>query len=466
MAAKPQKKISAPSYGKLLGELRHTFQTGKTRSLDWREQQLKQLIRLLEEQEEALERAVIEDLGKPQVEAYTSEVGFVKAEARHALKHFRKWARPVKMSTPLFLKPGSSRVEYEPLGVILNISAWNYPVHLSLGPIVGAIAAGNCCVIKPSELAPAASRTIAELVPRYLDPQAVRVVEGGIPETTALLEESWDHIFYTGNGSVARIIMAAAARHLTPVTLELGGKSPVFVDKSAALGVAARRIAWAKAFNAGQSCVAPDYVLVEHEIKDKFIELLGKTFQSFLGTDASKSEDYGRIINERHFDRILGLVDKQNVVYGGGADRTSLFIEPTIVDEPAVDSPLMTEEIFGPVVPILAVSDIEEAIEFINGRDKPLALYIYSENKRNHERILRRTSSGGVCINGSMYQLSNPSLPFGGVGASGMGNYHGEYGFRCFSHERAVLVRGTRIDPKQAYPPYDDATRRMMKKLM
>ncbi|MEO5679723.1 MAG: aldehyde dehydrogenase family protein, partial [Acidimicrobiales bacterium] len=369
---------------------------------------------------------------------------------------------------PLLALPGRASIHRQPLGVALVIAPWNYPVQLLLTPMAAAISAGNCVVGKPSELAPATSATLARLVARHLDPAAVAIIEGGVPETTALLEQRFDHIFYTGNATVGRVVARAAAEHLTPVTLELGGKSPVLVDADADLTVAARRIAWGKWLNAGQTCVSPDYVLVHERVADELTERIAAATTEFYGVDPQASPDYARIVNDRHFRRLAALVDDggHTVLHGGQRHAGERFLAPTVVGQVADGAAVMAEEIFGPILPMLPVADIDEAIARVNGRDKPLALYAFSRSSATVARILERTTSGGVCLNGTVLQIAVPSLPFGGVGASGSGSYHGHAGFDTFSHRRAVLARSVRPDLKLAYPPITTFKERILRRIL
>jgi aldehyde dehydrogenase (NAD+) len=346
------------------------------------------------------------------------------------------------------------------------IAPWNYPVQLLLCPMVAAIAAGNCVVGKPSEVSMHTSATLARLVPEYLDPDCVAIVEGGVDETQALLAEQFDHIFYTGNGQVGRVVMEAAAKHLTPVTLELGGKSPVIVAADADLDVAAHRVAWGKFLNAGQTCIAPDYALVAREVEQPFVERIAQVVKEFYGPDPKASPDYARIVNDRHFRRLEALMDDGTAVLGGEVDAEQRYIAPTVLREVAPDAPVMAEEIFGPLLPVLAVDDVDEAIQFVNDRDRPLALYVFSGSGAVRDDVLARTTSGGAGVNATVLQVAVPDLPFGGVGASGMGAYHGRAGFDTFSHHKAVLKKSTRLDPKFAYPPYTKRKARILRRFL
>ncbi len=434
--------------------LRTTFGSGRTRSADWRREQLGRLTAMLRERESEFANAINRDLGRAPAEAYTTEIGFTTAEADHARRNLSRWMRPERVSPPLVVQPARARVHREPVGVVLIIGPWNYPVQLVLAPLVGAIAAGNCAVLKPSEVAPHASRTLARILPEYLDPDAVAVVEGAVPETTALLAERFDHVFYTGNGAVGRIVMEAAAKHLTPVTLELGGKSPAIVDRHADVAVAARRIAWGKYVNAGQTCVAPDYVLVDAQLEDALLDRLRESVHQFYGADPRRSPDYARIVNDRHFERLQRLARDGEIVYGGEHDAASRYFAPTALRNVPVGASVMQEEIFGPILPVIPVADVTAAIDFVNEREKPLALYLFSESQAVQERVVEETTSGGVALNATMMHLAVAELPFGGVGPSGIGAYHGRAGFDTFSHKKSVLAKPTRIDPPIAYPPY------------
>ncbi|MER7578807.1 aldehyde dehydrogenase family protein [Kitasatospora sp. NPDC097691] len=423
----------------VVARLRAEFTTGRTRPLAWRLDKLAALRSLLTEQTEALQQALHADLGKGAAEAYRTEIGFTINELDHTVAHLAQWLQPRPAAVPEFFRPAEARIVRDPLGVVLIIAPWNYPLQLALAPLVGALAAGNTALVKPSELAPATSAAIAELLPRYLGEEAVAVAEGAVPETTALLEERFDHIFYTGNGAVGRIVMAAAAKHLTPVTLELGGKSPVVVEPGADLAVTARRIARGKFLNAGQTCVAPDYVLAIGGTAAGLEAELAAAVRELFGDDPAESADYGRIVNERHFDRLTALLDDGRTVIGGDHDRAARYLAPTVLADVPATAPVMQAEIFGPVLPVLTVPDLDAAIAFINERDKPLALYAFTESTDTKRRLAEETSSGALSFGLPVSHLAMPELPFGGVGESGMGRYHGEYSIDTFSHTKAVV---------------------------
>ncbi|MFJ4201325.1 aldehyde dehydrogenase family protein [Streptomyces sviceus] len=426
----------------IVARLRATFRSGRTKPVEWRTTQLRRLREMLTENGTELAAALHADLGKSSTEAFRTEIDFTVREIDHTLDHLADWLRPEPAPVPPHLgADASARTQYDPLGVVLVIAPWNYPAQLLLAPVVGALAAGNAVVAKPSELAPATSAAVARLLPAYLDTDAVAVVEGGIPETTALLAERFDHIFYTGNGTVGRVVLRAAAEHLTPVTLELGGKSPAFVDRDADLTVVADRLARGKFLNAGQTCVAPDYVLTDPETAAALEPLLKNAVDTLYGSDPADSGEYGRIINERHFDRLTGLLDSGRTVVGGTSDRTTKYIAPTVLADVDPESPVMREEIFGPILPIVTVPGLDEAIDFITDRDKPLALYVFTDSDTTRRRIADETSSGGLGYGLPLAHLTVSDLPFGGVGESGMGNYHGRYSIETFSHRKAILEK-------------------------
>jgi len=435
--------LSAPEQpADVVSRLRATFRSGRTKPVEWRTNQLRRLRELLTSHGEDLAAALHADLGKSSTEAFRTEINFTVREIDHTLEHLDGWLRPESAPVPAHLGADATAwTQYDPLGVVLVIAPWNYPLQLLLTPMLGALAAGNAVVVKPSELAPASSAVVARLLPQYLDTDAVAVVEGGIPETTALLAERFDHIFYTGNGTVGRIVMRAAAEHLTPVALELGGKSPAFVDRDADLAVVADRLARGKFLNAGQTCVAPDYVLTDPATALALESEFAQAVETLFGTEPQQSTEFGRIVNERHFDRLSSLLDSGRTVTGGDSDRATKYIAPTVLADVDPKSPVMQEEIFGPILPIVTVADLDEAIGFINDRDKPLALYVFTESDTTRERIAAETSSGGLGFGLPLAHLTVSDLPFGGVGESGMGNYHGRYSIETFSHRKAVLEK-------------------------
>lgn len=440
----------------IVDRLRTTYRSGRTRDLDWRREQLGALSRMLTENEEAILAALAQDLGKPRFEAWAGDIAASAGEADHLRKRLGRWAKEDRARVPLPFSPGRASIRYQPRGVVLVIAPWNYPVYLLATPLAAALAAGNAVVCKPSELAPATSALVTRLAADYLDPEAVAFVEGGVEETTELLEQRFDHILYTGNGTVGRIVAEAAARHLTPTTLELGGKSPAIVDKDANLKQAASRIAFAKWSNAGQTCIAVDHVWVHHDVHDELVARLATEVTERYGEDPRTSPDFGRIVNERHAARVAGLLDGggyDEVAVGGTVDVAERYVAPTIVTGVKPDAALMGEEIFGPVLPVLGFGDISEPIEHVNAGDHPLALYVFA--RRNADRVLAETTSGGACVNDAMTQVFPPSLPFGGVGESGYGAYHGKWGFDTLSHRRAVYRRPSFfVEPSLVKAPY------------
>ena len=455
----------APEVATVVQTLRDAFDSGRTRDLAWRQGQLAALERMMIENEAGIAEALAADLGKPFGEACTAEIDFVRNEAAHARKHLRRWSRPQRAATPLAIQPGKSVVEAAPYGVTLIIGAWNYPFQLVLGPLVGAIAAGNCAVIKPSEMAPRSSALLKQLVERYLDPRAFAVVEGDADVSTALLVQKFDLIFYTGGARVGRVVMAAAARHLTPVVLELGGQNPCIVDETADLAVAARRIVWGRFLNAGQICVAPDHVYVAASVEARLLNELKQAVTTMFGPDPKQSPDYGRIINARHAARLEALLAGGRAVTGGVADVDACYVAPTILTEVSPDAPVLAEEVFGPILPVLPYETLEAPLAAINARSPALALYAFTRNKATADRIIASTRSGSVTINDTVIFMANPNLPFGGVGASGMGAYHGRYSFETFSHRRAVLRRGFSLDASVRYPPFTKAKLALLRRM-
>jgi aldehyde dehydrogenase (NAD+) len=451
----------------LVSRLRATFATGRTKSFEWRDQQLDALAAMLTAGEAELVDALAQDLGRPRFESWAADVQINVREFRDIKKHYRKWAGEQKMRTPAFFKPAKSSVRFDPLGTVLIISPWNYPVQLLVSPLAAAIAAGNTAVCKPSEMAPATSEVLCRLADQYLDNDAVVFVEGGIPESTALLEQRWDHILYTGNGTVGRIVAAAAAKHLTPVTLELGGQSPTIVHEDANLTLAVERVASGKFINAGQTCVAPNHVFVHESLEAAFVDKLKESLKKRYGKDPRASKDFARIVNERHAERIAGLIAAggfDEIAYGGESSVSERYVAPTVLRGVKPDAPVMQEEIFGPVLPLITYSDISEPIAAINAGEKPLALYVFTRSEKTKERVLGETSSGGVCVNDTVLHVANGELPFGGVGESGYGAYHGQTGFETFSHKKAVFHRPAWYrDPSLLRPPYTGLKQKIMK---
>ncbi|SEE11084.1 aldehyde dehydrogenase (NAD+) [Arthrobacter alpinus] len=455
-----------------VGQARQLFTTGVTKPLAWRRQQLTAMNQMLIDHKDDFTAALAADLGKHPAEAWLTEIGFLAAEIAHTLKHLQDWLKPRKTSVPLALQPATATTVLEPLGVVLVIAPWNYPIQLLLGPVIGALAAGNTVVAKPSEMAPASSAALARWIPEYLA-GAVTIVEGGVPETTNLLDQRFDHIFYTGNGRVGRIVMSAAAKNLTPVTLELGGKSPVYIDDSVDMITAARRIVWGKFMNAGQTCVAPDYVLGTDSALAKLAKELPEAIEELYGADPSHSLAYGRMINDAAFSRVAGLLaidlleeSGSALVAGGSTDAATRYIAPTVVHVDA-ESALMKEEIFGPVLPLVSVESAQAAIEFINQREKPLSLYVFSEDGGVRDAFTLQTSSGALNFGVPVAHLSVPGLPFGGVGESGMGSYHGQHSIYTFSHQKAILEKPLSLDTLGLiYPPFGAVKKQIIKRFV
>ncbi len=457
---------AVPDYSSLTASLTATFDSGKTRDLDWRRNQLIALERMMSERESEIIQALHDDLGKPPMESFSTEISYVTGDAVYLRKNLKRWTKKRKVPTPLVGQPGKSWVQPEPLGVVLVIGAWNYPLQLVLAGMAAAVAAGNCVVLKPSELAPATSALVAKLVPAYLDDDCIKVVEGAIPETTALLEQPFNHILYTGNGNVGRIVMAAAAKHLTPVTLELGGKSPCIVMPDANLDATAKRIAWGKFLNAGQTCIAPDYILTDADTEAKLLPLIDKHISAMFGEDPSQSESYARIVNDRHLARLSGLIDESKVAIGGQVNAETRFMAPTVMTGVTSDDAIMQEEIFGPILPIVRAESLEDAIAFIRAGDKPLAAYLFTEDSKTEDKFLQQVSCGNACLNDVLMFMTVQELPFGGVGPSGMGTYSGRNGFDTFSHLKAVMKRGWWPDLEVRYAPYTEKKFRFLRKII
>lgn len=433
--------------------LRIAFHSGATRTRRSRRDALDALARAIRAAEPDLLAALQADLGKSAREAIVSEIGLVLADIAYAQRHLRRWMTPVRVANPPLLLPGRATIVPEPRGVVLIVSPWNYPFQLAVSPLVSAIAAGNTAVIKPSELAPRTAAVLEDIVRAAFPPERVLVVLGGHETAAALLGQRFDHIFFTGGGAAARRVLAAAATSLTPCTLELGGKSPCVVCHDANLDVAARRIVWGKFLNAGQTCVAPDFVWADRRIAAPLLEAMAAAIHRFYGEDPSQSSDYGRIVSPRHFDRLQGLLGAGRVVCGGTGDRGARYLAPTLLADVPPDAPVMQEEIFGPILPVLAYETLGEVIDDLRRRPVPLALYVFSESRDTQERLLEGVRSGGACVNDTVLHLLNPRLPFGGLGASGMGASRGRAGFDTFSHRRSIVRRGTRHDAARRYPP-------------
>lgn len=453
-----------PDIPDAMARVRRAFGSGRTKDRAWRETQLRNVIRLLDEQEDQIAAALADDLGRSRAEAWLGDISSTRAEAVFALKHLRRWMRRQRQPLSPMQYPGSAWVQYEPLGVVLVIGPWNYPVYLTLSPLVAALAAGNCAVVKPSELAPATSALLARLVPQYLDFEAVLVVEGGALVTQELLAQGFDHALFTGGAEVGRAIMAAAAPTLTPVTLELGGKSPVIVTADADLDIAARRIAWVKCANSGQTCIAPDYVLADHRIRDRLVDKIVAAIEQF---EREGGRDGRRIVNERQFARLATYLaqTRGTIALGGRATKASLSIEPTVIVDPHPDDAVMQEEIFGPILPVLTYETLDDAISFVNSRPKPLAGYYFTKTTAVGERLVDEIPSGGAVINHVAMHCLVPQLPFGGVGASGMGAYHGRWGFEALSHRKSVLRKTFHPDLQLIYPPYSERALQILRKI-
>ncbi|XP_042431358.1 aldehyde dehydrogenase family 3 member H1-like [Zingiber officinale] len=455
----------------LIAELRRGFASGRTRSYAWRAEQLKGIARMIEEKEAEIMTALHDDLAKPHLESFLHEISMAKASCTFALKEMKQWMKPEKVPTSITTFPSSAEIISEPLGIVLIISSWNYPFLLSIDPVIGAIAAGNAVALKPSEVSPTTSSFFAKILPAYVDNSCIKVIEGSIPETTVLLEQKWNKIFYTGSRNVGRIVMAAAAKHLTPVTLELGGKSPVVVDSNVNVKVAAKRIAVGKwGSNSGQACIAPDYILTTKAFAITLVEALKITLDKFYGKDPLESGDLSRLVNVKHFSRLTNLLNDKKIsgtiIYGGQRDEQGLKIAPTLLLDVPHDSLIMDEEIFGPLLPIITFDKIEQCFDFIQSKEKPLAAYLFTKDKKLEEKFVKTVSAGGILINDTGLHFANPHLPFGGVGESGMGAYHGKFSFDTFSHRKSVLSRGFAGEVRARYPPYTQQKQKILRGLI
>ncbi|HCW7748189.1 TPA: aldehyde dehydrogenase [Staphylococcus aureus] len=432
------------------------FNTQQIKDISFRKEQLKKLSKAIKSYESDILEALYTDLGKNKVEAYATEIGITLKSIKNARKELKNWTKTKNVDTPLYLFPTKSYIKKEPYGTVLIIAPFNYPFQLVFEPLIGAIAAGNTAIIKPSELTPNVARVIKRLINETFDANYIEVIEGGIEETQTLIHLPFDYVFFTGSENVGKIVYQAASENLVPVTLEMGGKSPVIVDETANIKVASERICFGKFTNAGQTCVAPDYILVHESVKDDLITALSKTLREFYGQNIQQSPDYGRIVNLKHYHRLTSLLNsaQMNIVFGGHSDEDERYIEPTLLDHVTNDSAIMQEEIFGPILPILTYQSLDEAIAFIHQRPKPLSLYLFSEDENATQRVINELSFGGGAINDTLMHLANPKLPFGGVGASGMGRYHGKYSFDTFTHEKSYIFKSTRLESGVHLPPY------------
>lgn len=438
----------------MLHAQRAYFGKGECKDVNFRIAQLKKLYQWICEHEQEIMDALYQDLNKSPFEAYATEIGIVKEEIKYTLKHLRKWAAPKRVRTPITQFPSKSFIYPEPYGVVLIMSPWNYPFQLTIAPLAGAMCAGNCAVVKPSAYSPATTRLMAGMIKELFSEEYIAVVEGGREANQALLDEKFDYIFFTGSVNVGKYVMEKASAHLTPVSLELGGKSPCIVDETADIKLAAKRIVWGKFLNSGQTCVAPDYILVQRSVKDKLIKQIGKCIRKMYGKDALANEEYPKMINEKHFDRVLGLMEGAHIVSGGESDRARLKIAPTILDQVDWESAVMQEEIFGPLLPVLTFYDIKEVIQMVNARPSPLALYYFTKDKRREGKVLKHISYGGGCINDTVVHLATSYMPFGGVGNSGMGGYHGKDSFDTFTHRKSIMKKSLLIDVPIRYAPF------------
>jgi len=438
----------------LIKKQREFFRSGKTLDVHYRIQALDRLEQAIIKYEEKLYGALRADLGKSRTESYMCEVGLILSELRYVRKHVQSWSRDRRVLTPLAQFHAKSFIVQEPYGIVLVMSPWNYPALLTLEPLIGALAAGNCCVVKPSAYSAATSKVMGQLIHEVFTEEYVAVVEGGRKENQSLLEQKLDYIFFTGGVNIGRLVMEMASAHLTPVTLELGGKSPCIIDHTANLRLAARRLVFGKYLNCGQTCVAPDYVLLEQSIRDEFVEYVKKEIRKQFGKHPLQNPSYGKMVNRKHFERVLGLMDPQKLICGGESNTETLQIAPTVLDGVTEEDAVMQEEIFGPVMPLLTVKNMEEAYEFVKKRPRPLALYIFTSDKQTEELFLRQASFGGGCVNDTVIHLATSYMGFGGVGGSGMGSYHGRKSFETFSHEKSIVKKYTWLDLPMRYQPY------------
>ena len=454
------------SIGEIVERQRDFFRTNKAKDVGFRIEKLKRLESAILAYEKRISEALHRDLHRSETEGYITEIGLALNEISYAIKHLSSWAKPKKVRKPLIFPFSKSLVIHEPYGVVLIIAPWNYPLHLTMLPLVGAIAAGNCVAIKPSEMSPNTSKVIQDMIEEYFEDSYIACFQGNAEVAQQLLDQEFDFIFFTGGTSIGRIVMKAAAEHLTPLTLELGGKSPCIVDKNIDVEKTASRIVWGKFINAGQTCIAPDYLLACGGIRESLVNALKRKILKFYGSDPKQSKDYCRIINKKHFDRLSAYLNEGDVVFGGETDSEELYISPTLIENVPIKAKVMREEIFGPIIPIVEYSKISEAISFVSSLPKPLAMYIFSNDKKIQQKIIRETSSGGVCINDTMIQLYPKELPFGGVGDSGFGRYHGKTSFESFSNKRSIMRQSVLFDLKSRYPPFSEKILKIVKKVL
>jgi aldehyde dehydrogenase (NAD+) len=444
------------NYKRLLEKQRAFFATGKTKNIAFRIEQLEKLRQVVIEKHQDIENSLYMDLRKSEFEAFATEVTAMIDEINCAIGNLEAWTKPLEVYYPPLFGSAESKIYYEPYGIVLILNTWNYPFVLCFKPLVGALAAGNCCVVKPSEIAPATSKVLADIINTAFDEAYCVAVECGVEETAGLLKERFDFILYTGGTNVGRIVAKAAAEHLTPTVLELGGKSPCIVDQSADIERSVGSICWGKFINSGQTCTAPDYIWVHKDVKDRLIEALKNQIKAFYGSDIKNNPDFGRIINQRHFERLRGLMKEGHIVFGGETDEAQCFISPTIIDGITWESKIMQEEIFGPLLPVMTFEDLGEVVETLVKREKPLALYLYTTDKSSEEIIINNVSFGGGCVNATLMHMLNTNLPFGGVGNSGHGSYSGRWSVETFSHKKSVLNRVLSDEPAPVFPPYED----------
>jgi aldehyde dehydrogenase (NAD+) len=447
------KDTSEKTIDKLLEQQRAFYASQQTKSLKFRVEQLKKFNQAIDKYEQKIADALKADLNKSFQEAYLTEISIVKQEISNHIKNIKRWAKPKRVPTPLHLIPSSGKIIFEPLGVSLIVAPWNYPFQLLMNPLVGSISAGNCAMLKPSPYTPNTAMVMEEMINETFNPSYISLVQGGRKTNTALFEKRFDIIFFTGSPNVGKVVMRAAAENLTPVILELGGKSPCIVDKEANIEIAAKRIAWGKTINAGQTCIAPDYVLVHSSVKEQLIKQIGKSIEKMFGSDPQKSMFYPRIVNEQAHERLTGYLKDAKIRFGGHTNKSDRYISPTIIDDVNANDPVMQDEIFGPILPIISFDSIDESIAFVNSREKPLAFYYFGKSARA-KNVMHKTTSGGACINDTLMHITNNHLPFGGVGNSGLGKYHGKTSFQAFSNQRSTVSTPTWIDIPFKYVPF------------